>query len=283
MSAAPREVFDGDQATPTSVAEVLNLRRLSHDRFLAEPVSSAGRRTVYGGQVAAQALRAASLTVPDGRIAHSMHAYFLLAGDASRPIELRVERDRDGGRYSGRRVTAVQHDAVMFAMSCSFSQPKHGADFQASSIPPVRGPGELETYQLNASRTFDLEARVPEDPDPWHRWPARLWLRIREPLADDPNVRACGVVFVSDLCTGLSRAPLVEQAGLLPSIDHAVWLHRDGNPNDWLLVDLNPLATAGGRGVYSGQIFDQNGTLLTSLAQESLFDITRGESAPPSR
>ena len=283
MSLSTREVFDDGQASPTSVAAVLELRRLPHDRFQAEPVSSTGRRTVYGGQVAAQALRAASLTVPEGRIAHSMHAYFLSAGDASGPIELRVERDRDGGRYSGRRVTAVQHDAVIFAMSCSFSRPKQGAEFQAVSIPPVEGPDELEPYQLNASRTFDLEARVPEDPDPWYRWPARLWLRIREPLADDPNVRACGLVFLSDLCTGLSRAPMVEEAGLLPSIDHAVWLHRDGSPNGWLLVDLNPVATAGGRGVYSGHIFDQRGTMLASLAQESLFDVSRSDSAPQRR
>lgn len=276
MSLAPREVFGGDQAAPTAVSAVLQLTPLPHNRFQAEPVSVTGRRTIYGGQVAAQALRAASLTVPDDRVAHSMHAYFLAAGDASAPIVLQVECDRDGGRYSGRRVTAVQGDSVIFSMSCSFSRPKDGAaEFQAVAMPDVQSPDELVTYQLNASRTFDLEARVPEDSDPWYRWPARLWLRIREPLDDDPNVRACGVVFLSDLCTGLSRAPQIEQVGLLPSIDHAVWLHHNGDPNQWLLIDLNPLATAGGRGVYTGQIYDERGALLASLAQESLFDNTR--------
>lgn len=276
MSVAPREVFDGDQLTPTAVAEVLALKPLPHDRFQADPVSVTGRRTIYGGQVAAQALRAASFTVPDDRVAHSMHAYFLAAGDASSPIELRVERDRDGGRYSGRRVTALQGDSVILSMACSFSRPKTGAaEFQAVTVPDVQPPAELVTYQLNASRTFDLEARVPADPDPWYRWPARLWLRIREPLADDPNIRACGLVFLSDLCTGLSRAPQIEQVGLLPSVDHAVWLHRGGDPNRWLLIDLNPLAAAGGRGVYSGQIYDEGGTLLASMVQESLFDTAR--------
>jgi acyl-CoA thioesterase-2 len=120
------------------------------------------------------------------------------------------------------------------------------------------------------------EVRVPKDSRPWYRWPARLWLRIREPLDDDPNVQACGVVCLSDLCTGLSRAPRVEQAGLLPSLDHVVWLHRGGRVDDWLLVDLMPLATGGGRGVYAGQIYDQAGTLLATLAQESLFDTERG-------
>ncbi|MGE2714129.1 acyl-CoA thioesterase [Mycolicibacterium litorale] len=277
MSVISREVFDGEQGSPTTVAEVLTLKGLPHDRFMAEPVSVAGRRTIYGGQVAAQALRAAALTVPDGRIAHSLHAYFLAAGDASAPLVLSVERDRDGGRYSGRRVTARQGDSVILSLSCSFSAPKDdAAEFQSVHIPRVQAPAELQTYQLNASRTFDLEARVPDDPEPWYRWPARLWLRIREPLGDDPNVRACGVVFLSDLCTGLSRAPQIENVGLLPSIDHAVWLHRCGDPNDWLLVDLHPLATAGARGLYTGQIYDQRGALLANLAQESLFDVSRG-------
>lgn len=271
-----REVFDGEQVTPTTVAEVLHIKALPHDRFRADPVSVNGRRTIYGGQVAAQALRAASLTVPDDRVAHSMHGYFLLAGDASAPIELRVERDRDGGRYSGRRVTAVQNDEVIFSMSCSFSRPKpHAPEYQAGELPRVQPPEQLDTHQLNASRTFDVEARVPEDTRPWYRWPARMWLRIREPLADDPNVRACGVVFLSDLCTGLSRAPQIEQVSLLPSVDHAVWLHRDADPNDWLLIDLDPVATAGGRGMYSGHLYDTDGTLVATLAQESLFDIPR--------
>ncbi|OBB38892.1 acyl-CoA thioesterase domain-containing protein [Mycobacterium sp. 852002-51961_SCH5331710] len=271
-----REVFDGEQVTPTTVAEVLHIKALPHDRFRADPVSVTGRRTIYGGQVAAQALRAASLTVPDDRVAHSMHGYFLLAGDASAPIELRVQRDRDGGRYSGRRVTAVQNDDVIFSMSCSFSRPKPDApEYQAGEPPRAQPPEQLDTHQLSASRTFDVEARVPEDTRPWYRWPARMWLRIREPLADDPNVRACGVVFLSDLCTGLSRAPQIEQVGLLPSVDHAVWLHRSADPNDWLLIDLDPVATAGGRGMYSGHLYDTDGTLVATLAQESLFDIRR--------
>ncbi|MGV0836910.1 acyl-CoA thioesterase [Mycolicibacterium thermoresistibile] len=283
MSVTSREVFDDEQLSPITVAEVLDLQALTNDRFRAPPVSTTGRRTIYGGQVAAQALRAAAMTVPDDRVAHSLHAYFVAAGDASAPIEFTVERDRDGGRYSGRRVLARQGDSVICSVACSFSRgprdPDHGAgDYQAVRAPAAQRPAELTTHPLNASRTFDLEARVPEDNDPWYRWPARLWLRIREPLADDPNIRACGLVFLSDLCTGLSRVPHVEKAGLLPSIDHAVWLHRGGDPNGWLLIDLCPLVTHGGRGVYTGQIYDEHGAALASLTQESLFDVTRGDS-----
>ncbi len=277
MSLSSREVLDGAQSAPNTVAEVLSLQHLPHDRFLSKPVSVTGRRTIYGGQVAAQALRAASLTVPQDRVAHSMHAYFLAAGDASAPVELRVERDREGGRYSGRRVTAHQGEQLIFSMVCSFSRPKPDAmEFQAAGVPDVQPPAGMATHELNTSRTFDLEARIPADPNPWYRWPARLWLRIREPLPDDPNVRACGVVFLSDLCTGLSRTPEIENVGPMPSIDHAVWLHRPADPNDWLLIDLHPMATAGGRGMYSGQIYDERGTLVATLAQESLFDPPRG-------
>ena len=262
-------------ARPPTVAEVLRLKELPHGRFMADPVSPV-RRTLYGGQVAAQALRAASLTVPDGRVAHSLHAYFLAAGDASAPVVFTVERDRDGGRYSGRRITALQGDAVILSMSCSFSRPAAEAtEYQAAAMPEAEPPGRLATYQLNASRTFDLEACVPDDPQPCYRWPARLWLRIREPLDDDPNVRACGVVFLSDLCTGLTRVPQSAEKALLTSLDHAVWLHHNRTPNEWLLVDLHPLVTAGGRGVYTGQIYDQRGTLAATLTQESLFDHAR--------
>ncbi|OBG28482.1 acyl-CoA thioesterase II [Mycobacterium alsense] len=260
-----------------AVAELLRLIPVAPDRFLAPALGGARRRPLYGGQVAAQALRAASLTVPDGRVAHSIHGYFLQPGDASRPVALRVERDRDGGSYSARRVTATQADAVIFSMACSFARGKNGAGFQATTMPAVPMPAQLKPYRLDVARAFDVEARVPLDDQPWYRWPARLWLRIREPLDDDPNVQACGVVFLSDLCTGLSRAPRVEQAGLLPSLDHAVWLHRGGRADDWLLVDLMPLATGGGRGVYTGRIYDRSGTLVASLAQESLFDTERGE------
>jgi len=167
-------------------------------------------------------------------------------------------------------------DTLIFSMLCSFVRASAGApEFQPTPMPPAEPPGELVTHQLNASRTFDVEAKVPTDSEPWYRWPARLWLRIREPLPDDPNARACGVVFLSDLCTGLSRAPHIEQVGLLPSIDHAVWLHRGGDPNQWLLIDLHPQSTSGGRGMYTGQIFDADGTLLASLAQECLFDFPR--------
>jgi len=260
---------------PTSVAQLLTLTQLSPNAYFTEPVRT-GRRPLFGGQLVAQAIRAAAHTVPEGRVLHSMHAYFLRPGQPHQPTVLRVQPDTDGRRYSTRRVTATQ-TAEILQLSCSFVRPKSGPDYQAPAMPTVPGPEGLPDYPLDPDRLFDLEARLPEDPRPWYRWPARLWVRVREPLTADPNDRACAVTFLSDVCTGLSRAPHVEEAGLLPSLDHSVWLHRPAHPNDWMLLDLDPISTAAGRGVYTGRIFNADGTLLATLVQESLFDPSRGK------
>lgn len=273
----------GCAVLPTTVAEVLELARVSKDTYLAPPVTEVGAgRNLYGGQVAAQALSAARYTVPDGRFPHSIHGNFLKPGDSSEPITFQVELDRDGGQYSSRRVVATQSGEAIFHAACSFATPTLGVDFQATTMPVVQPPDDLETFHLDPRWTFDVEARVPEDSEPWYRWPARLWLRLREPLAEDPNVQACGLVFMSDLCTGLSRVPGVEQVGVLPSLDHTVWLHRCGRADDWVLLDLAPISTSSARGLYMGGIYLPDGTLLASLVQESLFGIGRRRKRPKS-
>jgi acyl-CoA thioesterase II len=263
-----------DATVPTSLAQALELTPLSGDVFLAPAVGDTGRLGMFGGQLVAQAIRAAAHTVPNGRIVHSMHAYFLRPGSSREPIVFRVHRDPDGGRYSTRRVVVSQGSEIC-SLTASFVAPKDGPEFQASEMPQSAAPEQLPVYQLDARRTFDLEARLPDDPQPWHRWPTRLWGRIREPLGEDPNIHACALMFLSDMGTGLSKAPAVNEVGILPSLDHAVWLHRQFSANDWMLLDLSPEATAGGRGIYSGRVFDRAGTLLATLAQESLFDRRR--------
>jgi acyl-CoA thioesterase-2 len=275
------DLGSADVDGPTSFAQRLALTPLSANAYLAEPVRS-GRRPLFGGQLIAQAIRAAAHTVPEGRVLHSMHAYFLRPGQPHQPIVLRVQRDTDGGRYSVRRVTATQAGDIL-QVSCSFVNPKPGPDYQEVAMPLVAPPEGLPHYPLDPERLFDLEARVPEDQLPWHRWPARLWVRIREPLGEDLNDRACAMTFLSDLCTGLSRAPDVHEVGLLPSIDHAIWLHRPAHPNEWMLLDLDPVTTAAGRGVYTGRIFSVEGALLATLVQESLFDPARGKARTPHR
>jgi acyl-CoA thioesterase-2 len=261
----------------TTVREVIDLISLPNSRFLAPPLELAGSQPLFGGQLVAQALAAASLTVLPDRLAQSVHSYFLQPAKPGEPVIYRVRRDRDGGRYSWRQVTAAQGTEVIFSLSCIFSRSKPGADFQAIEMPAVAPPEALQTYPLetlrtrDASRLFDLEARFFADPLPWIGGPLQLWLRVREALSDEPNAHACGVVFLSDMSNGLSSVPDARPDSWLMSLDHTVWLHRPCRADDWLLMDLQPHTTGSGRGLYTGHIFDRAGALVASLAQECLF------------
>lgn len=254
----------------TSLRDVLELETLEPDVFRAPPTTLNDDRSIFGGHIAALALRAAVHTVPEGRIVHSLHGYFLRVGLSSSPTVLRVDRDRDGGMFSARRVVVSQGGKVIFILSASFQNPQDGSDFQSSGMPNADDPARLPSFALDP-RLLDIDARIPEDPEGFHRWPTRLWLRVMGDLPTDPNAHACALTFMSDICTGLSKAPAVEDVGLMPSLDHALWLHRQVNVNDWVLLDLLPEATAGGRGMYTGRIYGRDGTLIATLAQEALF------------
>lgn len=254
----------------TTVAEALELTSKGDDVFVASSAGADDPRGLYGGRLTAQAMSAAAHTVPEQRLAHSMHSYFLVPADATKPIRYTVHRERDGGRYSVRRVIASQGKVAILHLEASFQQNQPGYDYQAQEMPKTTSPQVL-TPTPQDPRMLDLDVRIPEDDVAYHRWPTRLWIRIKGDLADSPNVRACGLIFVSDMCTGLSKAPMVKHVGILPSIDHNVWIHRPCDPNRWMLLDLAPESTSNGRGMYAGRLYDENRVLLASLVQESLF------------
>jgi acyl-CoA thioesterase II len=273
--------FEFDRAgSTTRLRDVIDLMPSADngEDFVAAPLDFAGSHPLFGGQLVAQALRAAGLSVPPGRIAQSVHSYFLRPAKPREPVTFRVQRDRDGRRYAWRQVTAAQDGEPIFSLSCVFSLPKPGADFQAVTMPAVPAPSTLHSYPLHTLRThdgsrlLDLEARFFEDPEPWIGGPLRLWVRIREPLPDEPNAQACGVVFLSDMSNGLSTVPSARPDSRLMSLDHNVWLHRTCRADDWLLMDLQPHITTSGRGLYTGHMFDQSGALVASLAQECVFE-----------
>jgi acyl-CoA thioesterase II len=224
---------------------------------------------LYGGQVAAQALRAAAATVGADRHPHSLHGYFLSRGDASRRVLLTVHRDRDGRSYANRRVIAVQRGVVIFNMVASFHVLEEGQDYQAHAIPDVTPPEDLPASEI-ATRLRGVDIRVPEQPGPDQEWPSRVWLRARQPLPGD-TLQACALTYVSDMFSGLARVPGRTSFGPLTSIDHAVWIYRKVALDDWVLMDLQPESTSGGRGMYTGQIFARDGRLAAGIAQESLF------------
>lgn len=257
------------------VLAVLDLERVEENLYRANCVfaeqsdDSTGQMTsLYGGQVAAQALRAAGLTVDLDRHPHSLHGYFLRPGDSRIPTVFTVFRDRDGRSYSARRVVAIQNGKVIFNMSASFQVPNDNAVDQVEQMPHTEGPDGLPQAPL--FRLFSMDCRMPAQPFARALWPTRFWARASVPLPDDPLLHACVLTYLSDISTGVLPRP---DGSIRPSssLDHAVWFHAPADLSRWVLSDYQPRVTGHGRGWYTGSIFGPDGNLVASLAQETLF------------
>ncbi|GGQ27022.1 acyl-CoA thioesterase-2 [Actinomadura coerulea] len=254
-----------------SVLDLLDLEELDRDLYRGALVFD-DPYPLYGGQVAAQALRAAGGTVPEGRLPHSLHGYFLRGGDAARPTIFRVDRDRDGRSFSARRVVALQGGEVIFSMSVSFQRPADDEDRQVHPAPRVPGPENLPASPV--PRLFSMESRVPPQPYEAADFPTRLWSRCTAPLPDDDLLHACVLTYLSDISSGLiALHDGAARSG--SSLDHAVWFHRPVRMDDWVLMDLVPQTVAAGRGWYTGTIHAGDGVLVASLTQETLFRTPR--------
>jgi acyl-CoA thioesterase II len=220
---------------------------------------------LYGGQVAAQALYAAGRTVPDGRLPHSLHGYFLRQGSTRRPTLFQVDRDRDGQSFSARRVVAIQDGEVIFSISASFAIPRSGADRDAVAAPELPQPEPLPGYTHPRLPSFEFRA-----PHSGQRMPDRFWLRCTVALPEDPMVHAAVLAYISDVSTGLIALEDAEsQAG--PSLDHAVWFHRPARMDSWTWQELTPHTVSAGRGWYTGALYTADGARIASIAQEALF------------
>ena len=258
-------------AAMPSIVDLLALAEVEPDLYRADLVHDSGG-FLYGGQVAAQALRACAHTVPDGLLPHSLHCYFVRAGDPGRPTEYRVERDRDGRSFSSRRVTATQDGRLIFTMSCSFSVALSGPEQDVDGMPVAEAPELCLPAEL--THLFSLEGALPTQPFPDGTWPTRVWARSAVSLPDDPLAHACVLTYLSDLFTG--TAGLDDVAGLgTTSLDHALWFHGDVRLDAWVLMDLVPHQSAGSRGWYTGTVHDASGRRVASLAQEILFRRSR--------
>jgi acyl-CoA thioesterase II len=258
-----------DQAgPPPSLLDVLELETIEQNLYRANLVF-AEEHALYGGQVAAQALHAAGLTVDPARLAHSLHGYFLRKGDSALPTVYQVFRDRDGRSFSARRVVAIQRGAVIFNMSASFHVAEDSYEAQAEQMPDTEPPEDLKSGEM--FRLFSMEGRTPKQPYADRAsWATRFWARAAVPLPDNPLLHACVLTYLSDISTGVLPAP---DGNTRPSssLDHAVWFHRPVNMNDWVLSDYHPQVSGHGRGWYTGSIFTADGTLVASIAQETLF------------
>ncbi|MEO9139493.1 MAG: acyl-CoA thioesterase domain-containing protein [Jatrophihabitans sp.] len=254
---------------------LLDLERIEQDLFRANTVfreisfpGSGQMVALYGGQVAAQALRAAGLTVDPDRHPHSLHGYFLRPGDSRLPTVFTVYRDRDGRSYSARRVVAIQNGKVIFNMSASFQVGNDQPVEQLERMPEVLPADDLREGGLD--RLVSMSVRCPEQPYDRAIWPTRFWARVVPDLPADPLVQACALAYLSDISAGVLPAA-DGSARPSSSLDHALWFHEPADLNEWVLSDYQPRVTGHGRGWYTGSIFDRSGNLLASLAQETLF------------
>ena len=273
---------------------LLRLERLEENIFRGESRDIGGPR-VFGGQVLGQALTAATYTV-DSRDVHSLHAYFLRAGDVKAPIIYEVDRARDGKSFSNRRVVAIQHGRPIFSLTASFQKREEGLEHQVS-MPDVPAPDTLGSIAeieknvlerlpdemrrfLTQQRPFEIRPVNPVDlistkPRKAQR---HVWIRSLGQLPEDPDLHRNLLAYVSDYqLVGTATLPhavgFADSNVQMASLDHAMWFHRPFRVDQWLLYTMESPNASGARGLALGRFFTTEGVLVASAAQEGLVRI----------
>jgi acyl-CoA thioesterase II len=223
---------------------------------------------LFGGQVIAQALRAAGRTVAPDRAPHSLHAYFLLPGDAAAPVDYKVSADRDGRSFSARRVVAHQNGATILTLSASFHVDEEAPPAQVTPMPVVARAAESEPFVI--PRLFSYQGRLVDQVFPHRELVTRFWARCTADLGSDRLLNACAAAYLSDMSSGIAALDTSTHRSSA-SLDHSMWFHHPVIANDWLLMDLVPHVAARGRGWYTGSLFAGHGLLVASFAQEALY------------
>jgi acyl-CoA thioesterase II len=282
----------------SELIELLSLERLEDNLFRGQS-RDIGTKYVFGGQVLGQALSAAQATLDnldDARTAHSLHAYFLKAGDIEHPIVYQVDRTRDGGSFSVRRVTAIQHGQPIFFLAASFQKHEDGGEHQLS-MPEVPKPEDIEPTPALPPEVF---AKLPSKVQRWlsrmgpfefrHVYPRddlnppkrppfqQVWFKLGERVGDAPELHRALLAYASDFhLLGTATFPhgisYYQPNVQMASLDHALWFHRPFRADEWLLYSIDSPSAQGGRGLARGLIYDRNGKLVASTAQEGLIRV----------
>jgi acyl-CoA thioesterase II len=258
--------------------ELLDLEQIEQDLFRGvSPRESALR--VFGGQVAAQALVAATRTVDEAAV-HSLHAYFLRPGDPNRPIVYDVDRIRDGRSYTTRRVVGIQAGKAIFNLQASFHR---GAEIgYEHQIPFPQGIPAPETLEQTVWRRVQshefletvrpIEVRAVPDPGRFSRY---IWMRANGTLGDDPTVHCCVAAYASDLSllptAMLPHGPPEAEPTMIASLDHAMWFHRPFRADEWMLYDQESSTASDGRAFCRGRMWTRDGVLAMTVAQEGVL------------
>ncbi|BBL31656.1 acyl-CoA thioesterase II [Pantoea ananatis] len=276
-----------------NLLNLIHLEKIEEGLFRGQS-EDLGLRQVFGGQVVGQALFAAKQTVPEDRVIHSFHSYFLRPGDSQKPIIYDVESLRDGKSFSARRVSAIQNGQPIFYMTASFQSPESGFEHQ-KSMPQVKGPDNLPNEQQMAQKMAHmlpeklrekfiaerpLEIRPVQIHNPLRghvdKPQRQVWIRANGTLPDDLRIHQYLLGYASDL-NFLPVALQPHGKGFLESdmqvatIDHSMWFHRELNFNDWLLYSVESTSASGARGFVRGEFYNQQGELVASTVQEGVM------------
>jgi acyl-CoA thioesterase-2 len=282
----------------SELIDLLSLERLEDNLFRGQS-RDIGTKYVFGGQVLGQALSAAQATMDSAgepRAAHSLHAYFLRAGDIEHPIVYNVDRTRDGGSFSVRRVTAIQHGQVIFFCAASFQQDEQGVEHQMSmpevprpedlapapAIPPdvlAKLPIKVQRW-LDRTGPFEFRHIYPRDElNPTKRPPfQQVWFKLSEKVGDAPELHRALLAYASDFhLLGTATFPhgisYYQPGVVMASLDHALWFHRPFRADDWLLYAIDSPTAQNARGLARGLIYDRGGTLVASTVQEGMIRV----------
>jgi acyl-CoA thioesterase II len=283
------------QTVVAELIELLQLERIEENLFRGQS-RDIGTKYVFGGQVLGQALSAAQRTVDPARHVHSLHAYFLRAGDIEAPIVYEVDRARDGRSFSTRRVVAIQHGQPIFNCSASFQHDEPGGEHQLS-MPEVPRPEDIEPpHAVDPEQFSHLSAKL-------QRWMARggpfefrhvyprddikvpkrppfqhVWFRLVDRIGDEPELHRAMLAYASDFhLIGTATFPhgisYLQPNVQMASLDHAMWFHRPFRIDDWLLYSCDSPSAQGARGLARGMVYARDGRLVASTAQEGLIRI----------
>lgn len=273
--------------------DLLQLERIEENLFRGRS-RDIGTRYVFGGQVVGQALSAAQRTVDPARSVHSLHAYFLRAGDIEAPIVYEVDRARDGKSFSVRRVVAIQHGQQIFNFSASFQIDEPGVEHQMpmpdvpppeeiAPMPPVPAaeltnlPPKLQRWLAKKGPFEFRHVQQRNELNPVKRAPfQQIWFRLIDRAPDDPTLHRAMLAYASDFhLIGTATLPhgisYLQHNVQMASLDHAIWFHRPFRVDEWLLYACDSPSAQGARGLTRGMIFTRDGRLVASTAQEGLL------------
>ncbi len=266
-----------------------DLTNEGEDEFIFPALSSTARERIFGGQVIAQAIVAADRTVDDEKHIHSLHSYFLRAGDETKPLHFRVHRDFDGRSISNRRVVVRQNDKVIFNLTASFQRPAEGLAHQIvmpDVLPPEQCMSAMEQIarnpqissedidRMSVPRPFEVRSFRPEEKTDDAR--QYQWFKTVAPLPDDPLTHRAALAFASDM--GLLSTSMIPHGlhwttpGLFStSLDHAMWFHDDFRVDQWICYVMDSDWTGHTRGLNRGSLYTEDGLLVATAVQEGMI------------